>query len=202
MNPKADAYFDKAEKWPKELEQLRMIILDSGLYEVLKWGCPCYCFNQANIVIIGELKEYCVLSFFKGALLGDVNGILHKPGDNTQAMRIARFTSVKQIVELAPVLKAYIYEAIEVEKEGLKVYHPWRDENNTEPVPAELQKKLDENPAFKNAFYALTPGRQRGYILYFAQPKQSVTRALRVEKYIQQILDGKGLHDDYLQRRK
>jgi uncharacterized protein YdeI (YjbR/CyaY-like superfamily) len=194
MNPNVDAYFDKAEKWQKELEQLRMIILDCGLTEELKWGVPCYMFEQTNVVIMGELKDCCVLSFFKGALLNDTNGILDKPGEHTQSARIVRFTNVKQIVGMMPILKTYIYEAIEVEKLGLKAHF----EKNLEPIPTELQRKLDGNPAFKAAFFALTPGRQRGYIIYFSAPKQSKTREARIEKCLQQILDGKGLIDDYL----
>ncbi|CAL1519461.1 DUF1801 domain-containing protein [Chitinophaga sp. MM2321] len=192
MNPKVDAYFSKVEKWQKELEKLRMILLDCMLTEELKWGAPCYTFRKSNIAIIGGLKEYCVLSFFKGALLNDANGILVKPGDNTQSARVIPFTKVREIVEMEPILKAYIFEAIEVEKAGLKVDFK---EKTALIFPEELQRKLDENPAFKRAFHALTPGRQRAYNLYFSAPKQSKTRDSRIEKCMQQILNGKGLND-------
>jgi uncharacterized protein YdeI (YjbR/CyaY-like superfamily) len=198
MNPKVDAFLSKAEKWPKELEKLRMIILDCGLNEELKWGQPCYTFQNSNVAIIGELKDCCVLSFFKGSLLDDANGFLTRPGENTQTVRLIRFTNVHEIVKMEPVLKAYIYEAIEVERAGLKAI----SKKNPEAIPEELKKKLDKMPALKSAFYALTPGRQRAYILYFSQPKQSKTRLARVEKHIKEILDGKGLNDDYIQRRK
>ena len=192
MNPKVDEFINKAKKWQEELKELRRIILDCQLTEELKWGQPCYTFQGKNIVIISGFKEYCALSFFKGALLKDANGILSKPGENTQAARLIRFTNVREIVEMEPILKAYLNEAIEVEKAGLKV-----DFKKTTDfiIPEEFQKKLDEIPALKTAFDALTPGRQRAYILYFSAAKQSKTRASRVEKYMQQILDGKGLHD-------
>src|SRR6202011_117427 len=196
MNPKVDFYFSKAKKSQEEFEKLRMIILDCGLTEELKWGKPCYAFQKSNIVIIQGFKEYCALMFCKGALLNDPNGILKKPGENTQAARQIRFTNVREIVEMEPILKAYIYEAIEVEKAGLKVNF----KKNTELIfPEEFQNKLDENPALKTAFDALTPGRQRGYNLYFSAPKQSKTRESRVEKCMQQILNGKGLNDQYIQ---
>lgn len=192
MNTKVDQYLSKAEKWQPELEQLRSILLDCGLMEELKWGAPCYSFQKNNVVIIGELKASCVLSFFKGALLSDTHGILLKPGENTQAARIIPFTSVREITELEPILKAYIYEAIEVEKAGLKVdFHQPAERL----IPAEFQSKSDQIPALKAAFEALTPGRQRAYLLYFSTPKQSRTRAARVEKCMQQILGGKGLND-------
>jgi len=192
MNPKVDAYLSKAKKWQEELKKLRMIILDCQLTEELKWGKPCYTFQKRNIVVIIPLKEYCALLFFKGALLNDANGILIKPGENTQAGRQIRFTNVREIVEMETILKAYIYEAIEVEKAGLKVNF----KKNTELiVPEEFKNKLDEIPALKTAFDALTPGRQRAYILYFSAPKQSKTRESRVEKCMQQILNGKGLND-------
>ena len=195
MNPKVDKYLSKAEKWPEELEKLRMIILDCGLTEELKWGVPCYTFQKSNIVIIGELNQYCVLSFFKGALLNDGNGILIKPGENTQAARLVRFTNVREIVEMEPILKAYIYEAIEVEKAGLAV----KFNKNTELIfPEEFQKKLDQIPGLKAAFDRLTPGRQRAYNLYFSAPKQSKTRQSRIEKCMAQILSGVGLNDHYI----
>lgn len=192
MNPKVDAYLSKAEKWRKELEKLRTIILDCDLTEELKWGSPCYAFQKHNVVILGELKEYCVVGFFKGALLKDANGVLMKPGKNTRAARMMRFSNIQEIVEMEPILKAYIHEAIELEKAGLKV-----DFKKTRKldIPEELQNKLDEFPALKTAFEALTPGRQRGYILHFSAPKQSRTRESRIEKSIQKILDGKGLND-------
>jgi len=192
MNPKVDGYLRKAKKWQEELEKLRMIILDCQLTEELKWGKPCYTFQKSNIVIIQGFKEYCALLFFKGALLNDANGILIKPGKNTQAGRQIRFTNVREIVEMETILKAYIYEAIEVEKAGLKVNF----KKTTEfIIPEEFQNRLDEIPALKTAFDALTPGRQRAYILYFSAPKQSKTRESRVEKSMQQILNGKGLND-------
>lgn len=192
MNSKVDAYFNKAENWQKELKRLRKVILDCGLTEELKWGSPCYMFQKSNVVIIGPLKECCVLSFFKGALLNDTNDILKRPGDNTQSARLIRFTSTREITEMEPILKAYIYEAIEVEKAGLKVNFV---EKTQLVFPEELQKKLDEIPVFRTAFHALTPGRQRAYNLYFSAPKQSKTRESRIDKYMQRILDGKGLND-------
>jgi len=192
MNPGVDFYFDKAEKWQAEYEKLRMIVLDCQLTEELKWGCPCYTFQKANIVLIHGFKEYCALLFFKGALLQDANGILIRQTENVQAGRQIRFTNVREIIELETTLKAYIYEAIEVEKAGLKVSF----KKTTEYIiPDEFQLKLDEIPALKTAFEALTPGRQRAYIYYFSQPKQSKTRESRVGKYIPQILNGKGLDD-------
>lgn len=192
MNPKVDFFFDKASKWQKEYEQLRAIILDCGLTEELKWGCPCYTFEERNIVLIHGFKEYCALLFFKGALLNDADNILIQQTKNVQSARQARFINVQQIIKLKPVLRAYIYEAIEVEKAGLKVKLKKTAEF---PVPEEFQNKLDKSPALKKAFNALTPGRQRAYIFHFSQPKQSKTRAARVEKYMQHILKGKGLND-------
>ncbi|NWJ51054.1 MAG: YdeI/OmpD-associated family protein [Bacteroidetes bacterium] len=192
MNPEVDIYLSKAKKWQEELEKLRMIVLDCQLTEELKWGKPCYSFQKSNIIIIIGFKEYCALLFFKGALLSDVNGILVKAGENSQAGRQIRFTNIREIVEMETTLKAYIYEAIEVEKAGLKVNLI----KNTELIfPEELQHRLDEIPTLKTAFESLTPGRQRAYNIYFSQPKQSKTRESRVEKCIQQILDGKGLND-------
>ncbi len=192
MNPKVDFYFSKAKKWQKEFEKLRMIILDCQLTEELKWGCPCYMFQKSNIVLIHGFKEYCALLFFKGALLNDANGILIQQTENVQAARQIRFTNVREIVEMETILKAYIYEAIEVEKAGLKVNF----KKTTEfIIPEEFQKKLDKDPALKTAFDALTPGRQRGYIFYFSQPKQSKTRESRVNKHMKRILEGKGLSD-------
>ena len=192
MNPNVDFYFSKAKKWQKELEKLRMIVLDCGLTEGLKWGVPCYAFQKSNIVLIHVFKEYCALLFFKGALLKDINGILIQQTENVQAARQIRFTNVREIVKMKSIVKAYIYEAVEVEEAGLKV----NLKKTTEfIIPEEFQKKLDRIPALKTAFDALTPGRQRGYILYFSAPKQSKTRESRVEKCMQQILNGKGLND-------
>jgi len=192
MNPKVDIILSKARKWQEEMVKLRMIILDCGLTEELKWGKPCYTFQKSNIVIIQGFKEYFALLFFKGVLLNDVNGILIKMGENTQAGLQIRFTNVREIVEMKSILKTYIYEAIEVEKAGLKVNF----KKNTELIfPEEFQNKLDEKPALKTAFEALTPGRQRAYNLYFSAPKQSKTRESRIEKCMQQILIGKGLND-------
>jgi uncharacterized protein YdeI (YjbR/CyaY-like superfamily) len=192
MNPKVDVFLSKAKKWQKEFEKLRTIVLDCGLNEELKWGQPCYTFQKKNIVLIHGFKEYCALLFFKGALLHDANGILIQQTENVQAARQIRFTNVREIVEMEPILKAYIYEAIEVEKAGLKVNFKKTTEFK---IPEEFQKKLDKIPALKTAFDALTPGRQRGYIFYFSAPKQSKTRESRVEKCMQQILNGKGLND-------
>jgi uncharacterized protein YdeI (YjbR/CyaY-like superfamily) len=189
MNPKVDGYLRKATKWQEEMTKLRRISLDSGLIEELKWGKPCYTFQTSNIVIIQGFKEFCALLFCKGALLKDPNGILKKFG--WQAARRIPFTNVQEIVEMEPILKAYICEAIEAEKAGLKV----RLKKKPEPIPKELQDKLNEIPALKAAFDALTPGRQRGYILYFSGAKQSKTRASRVKKCMPQILKGKGLDD-------
>jgi len=192
MNPKVDFYFSKAKKWQEELEKLRMIVFDCGLTKEVKWGVPCYTFQKSNIVLIHVFKEYCALLFFKGALLNDANGILIQQTQNVQAGRQIRFTNVREIVEMEPILKTYIYEAIEVEKASLKVNFI----KNTELLfPEEFQKKLDEIPAVEAAFDALTPGRQRAYNLYFSAPKQSKTRESRVEKCMQQILNGKGLND-------
>jgi uncharacterized protein YdeI (YjbR/CyaY-like superfamily) len=192
MNPKVDFYFSKAQKWHKELEKLRTIIIDCHLTEELKWGVPCYSFQESNIVLIHVFKEYCALLFIKGALLHDTNGILIQQTKNVQAGRQIRFTNIREIVEMEIILKAYINEAIEVEKAGLKVNFKKTTEFN---IPEEFQNKLNEIPALKTAFDALTPGRQRAYILYFSEPKQSKTRESRVEKCIQQILNGKGLND-------
>jgi uncharacterized protein YdeI (YjbR/CyaY-like superfamily) len=192
MNPKVDFFFNKAKQWQEEYEKLRMIALDCGLTEELKWGCPCYTLNKQNIVLIHGFKEYCALLFFKGALLNDTHGVLIQQTKDVQAARQIRFTNIMEIVELKPILKAYIYEAIEVEKAGLKVN---LKKTADFTVPEEFQSKLDIIPALKTAFEALTPGRQRGYLFYFSQPKQSKTRESRVEKCMQQILNGKGLNE-------
>ena len=192
MNPKVDFYFSKAGKWQDELEKLRMIVLDCRLTEELKWGVPCYTFQKRNIVLIHVFKEYCALLFFKGVLLNDPNGILIQQTEHVQAARQVRFTNLRQIVDMEQMLKAYIYEAMEVEKAGLKVK---LKKTTAFVMPEELRIKLDEIPALKTAFDALTPGRQRAYLLHFSAPKQSKTRESRVEKCMQQILDGKGLND-------
>lgn len=191
MNPKVDFYF-KDKKWQEELEQLRKIALDCQLTEELKWGTPCYTHQKKNIVLIHDFKEYCAFLFFKGALLKDTEGILIQQSKNVQAARQIRFTNLKEIVEQKSILKAYIYEAIEIEKAGLKVELKKTSEF---PVSEEFQKQLDADSKLKKAFEALTPGRQRGYLLHFSQPKQAQTREARVEKAIPQILDGKGIND-------
>ena len=193
MNPKVDWFFDKDSQWQEEYEKLRLICLDCGLTEELKWGCPCYTYQKNNIVLIHGFKEYCALLVFKGALLNDPDGILIQQTENVQSARQIRFTDLLEIVELEAILKTYIFEAIEVEKAGLRV-----DLKKTADfaIPQEFQSKLDHIPALKTAFEALTPGRQRGYLFHFSQPKQSKTREARVEKYIPQILSGKGLDDE------
>src|SRR5215471_15397766 len=193
MNPKVDGFLRRAKDWREEFEKLRAVILDCGLTEELKWGKPCYAFQGSNVVVIQGFKEYCALMFFKGALLKDAEGILIQQTENVQAARQIRFTNVREIVEMEPILKAYIQEAIEVEKAGLKVK---LKKTSDFPIPEEFQERLDAFPAVKSAFDALTPGRQRAYLLYFSAPKQSKTRESRVEKCVQRILDGKGLNDD------
>ncbi|MBN3527337.1 YdeI/OmpD-associated family protein [Paenibacillus apiarius] len=192
MNPKVDEYLSKAIKWKEEYEKLRNIVLECELTEEFKWMHPCYTFEKKNIVLIHGFKDYCALLFHKGALLQDAHGILIQQTENVQAARQIRFTNLQEIVEMETILKAYIYEAIEVEKAGLEVNF----KKNTEfIIPEEFQNKFDEIPALKTAFEALTPGRQRAYILYFSEPKQSKTRESRVEKCMQKILNGKGLND-------
>jgi uncharacterized protein YdeI (YjbR/CyaY-like superfamily) len=192
MNSKVDLYIGKAAKWQEELEKLRMIILECPLTEEFKWGVPCYTFQKSNIALIHVFKDYCALLFFKGALLNDANGILIQQTKNTQSARQVRFSNIREIVEMEAVLKAYIYEAIEVEKAGLQVKY----KNISDYIiPEEFQKKLEEVPDLKIAFDELTPGRQRAYILYFSSPKQSKTRQARVEKCMEQILNRKGLND-------
>lgn len=192
MNPKVDFYFSKAKKWQEELEVLRTIALDCGLNEELKWGCPCYTFEKTNIVLIHAFKDYCAYLFFKGSLLKDTHGILVQQTENVQAARQIRFTGVKEINKIKTALKAYIYQAIEVEKAGLKVQLKKTDDF---PMPEEFHSKLKKVKGLKTAFEALTPGRQRGYLLYFSSAKQAKTRESRIEKYIPQILIGKGLDD-------
>jgi len=191
-NPKVDWFFNKDTQWQEEYEKLRMIALSCGLTEELKWGCPCYALDKQNIVLIHGFKEYCAYLFFKGALMSDPNGILIQQTKDVQSARQVRFKNLMEITDLEPVLKAYIHEAIEVEKAGLKVELKKTEDYD---VPAEFQSKLDRIPALKTAFEALTPGRQRGYLYCFSQPKTSKTREARVEKYIPQILDGKGVDD-------
>lgn len=191
MNPKTDFYFSKG-KWQEEIKLLRAIVLDCGLTEELKWGCPCYVFEGRNIVLIHVFKDYCALLVFKGALLQDPAGILIQQTENVQSARQIRFTGIKEIKDRAAVIKSYIYEAIEVERAGLKV--PLKKTKDY-AVPEEFQQQLDQLPALKKAFAALTPGRQRAYLFYFSQAKQSKTRAARVAKYLPDILAGKGLED-------
>jgi uncharacterized protein YdeI (YjbR/CyaY-like superfamily) len=191
-NPKVDVFLSRSKKWQEEYKKLRTIILECGLTEEFKWMHPCYTFQESNVVLIHGFKEYCAILFIKGALLKDAKGILIQQTENVQAGRQIRFTNVREIVKLEPILKAYIHEAIEVEKAGLKVK---LKKTADYKIPKELQNKLDENLALKEAFYALTPGRQRGYIYYFSQPKLSKTREARVEKCTDRILDGMGLND-------
>ena len=192
MNPKVNAYLNRTKDWRKELEELRSIALECGLNEELKWGCPCYTFQKKNVVLIHVFKEYCAFLFFKGALLKDPKGILIQQTENVQVARQIRFTNVREIVKLKPALKTYIFEAIEVEKAGLKAPLKKTAEFN---MPEEFQNKLDKKSALKKAFEALTPGRQRAYLLYFSAPKQSKTRESRIEKYTPEILKGRGLND-------
>jgi uncharacterized protein YdeI (YjbR/CyaY-like superfamily) len=191
-NPKVDAFLSKQKNWKDEFEKLRTIILASGLTEELKWGTPCYTFDNRNVVLMHGFKEYCALLFFKGALLKDPDGILIRQTANVQSSRQIRFTSVREIVKMKATLKAYVNEAIEIEKAGLKVNFK---ETSEFAVPEEFQNKLEESAALKKAFRALTPGRQRAYLLYFSTPKQSKTRESRIEKSTPQILAGKGLDD-------
>lgn len=191
-NPKVDFYFNKVKKWQEELELLRTIALECGLNEELKWGVPCYTLQESNIVLIHDFKEYCAFLFFKGVLLKDAAGILIQQTKNVQSARQIRFTNALEIVDMKGALKSYIHEAIEIEKAGLKVDLKKTTEYN---IPAEFQYKLDHIPALKTAFEELTPGRQRAYLLHFSAPKQAKTREARVEKFMPQILNGKGLND-------
>ena len=192
MNPKVEFYFKKAGKWQKEVEVLRTITLDCGLIEELKWGVPCYTFQKSNIVLIHDFKDYCALLFFKGALLKDTKGILIQQTKNVQAARQIRFTSVQEIIKMERTVKAYIKEAIEVEKAGLKVAYK---KVAAYSVPEEFQKRLNKSSALKTAFKSLTPGRQRAYLLHFSSPKLPKTRESRIEKSVPQIFKGKGLDD-------
>lgn len=191
-NPKVDFFFNGAQQWQQEFEQLRMSILDCGLTEELKWGCPCYTRQEKNIVLIHGFKAYCAVLFFKGALLQDDKGLLIQQTENVQAARQLRFTSLAEIVALEPVLKAYVNEAIAVETAGLQVEFKQTAEF---PMPEEFINQLEAVPGLQDAFEALTPGRQRAYLLYFSQPKQAKTRTARIEKWIQPILEGKGLNE-------
>ncbi|MCX6187224.1 MAG: DUF1801 domain-containing protein [Bacteroidetes bacterium] len=192
LNPKVDEYMNSAQKWQEEMLKLRTIVLDCHLTEEVKWGQPCYTFKNSNIVLIHGFKEYCALLFMKGALLSDTHGILIQQTENVQAGRQIRFINVKEIEQQETLLKAYIYEAIEVEKAGLKVNF---NKDVELVLPEEFRKKLEEMPLLKSAFEALTPGRQRAYNLYFSTPKQSKTRESRIENYIPKIINGKGLND-------
>lgn len=206
MNPNVDLYLEqgcmrcalggtpqcKVHNWPEELIRLRAIALDCGLTEEIKWGVPCYTKGNKNILIVSAFKDYCAISFFKGALLKDTHNILDKPGENTRAARLIRFTDVRRVMELEPVIKAYINEAMAVEEAGLNVNFK---ESQELEYPEELQNRLDNDPMFKSAFEALTPGRQRGYVLFFSQPKQSKTRESRIEKCVPKIFEGRGVHE-------
>jgi uncharacterized protein YdeI (YjbR/CyaY-like superfamily) len=194
MNPKVNWFFDKDTKWKKEYQELRKIVLDCTLEEALKWGVPCYTFKKNNIVLIHGFKNYCALLFHKGVLLKDTNNILIQQTENVQSARQLRFTNLQEIVDLKSTIKAYVFEAIEVEKAGLEVKMKKTSEFK---MPDEFKKALESNLDLKSAFYALTAGRQRGYLLYFSQAKQSKTRASRIEKSIAKILNGKGLNDDF-----
>lgn len=192
MNPKVDWFFNKAKKWQAEYDKLRIIVLACGLTEELKWGVPCYTFGNSNVVLIHGFKEYCAFLFFKGALLKDPKSILVQQTENVQAARQIRFTNIEEINDLESTLKAYIKEAIKLEKGGVKV--PLKKTSEFK-MPEEFKQVLDNTPALKKAFYALTPGRQRGYLLYFSSAKQSKTRESRIEKYVPKILKGQGLDD-------
>jgi uncharacterized protein YdeI (YjbR/CyaY-like superfamily) len=192
MNPKLDFFFEKATKWQEELLKLREIVLDCGLAEELKWGQPCYTLNNTNVIILGGFKDYCFISFLKGVLLHDSENMLQKPGENTQSGRIIPFIDIQTIIDMKQTLKAYIYEAIEVEKAGLKVASNSKGEL---VFPDELLQKFESDPTFKVAFEALTPGRQRAYNIYFSGAKQSKSRVSRIESYVQRILSGKGFND-------
>ncbi|ROH99811.1 YdeI/OmpD-associated family protein [Chryseobacterium daecheongense] len=192
MNPKADFFFDEPGQWQKEFEKLRTILLDTGLEEEVKWGCPCYTYHGKNIILIHGFKEYCALLLFKGALLKDTDNILIQQTENVQAARQIRFTGLQEINDWEKVIKTYVYEAVEVEKSGIQVK---MKETREFEMPEEFQHKLNENPELQEAFEALTPGRQRAYLLHFSSAKQPKTREARIEKYIPQILKRKGLND-------
>jgi uncharacterized protein YdeI (YjbR/CyaY-like superfamily) len=193
MNPKVDWFFEKETQWQKEYKKLRTIVLECDLAEELKWGQPCYTFEKSNIVLIHGFKDYCALLFFKGTLLKDKKKILIQQTENVQAARQIRFTSLQEITKMEKTIKAYIYEAVELEESGVKV--PMKKVSEF-AIPDEFQSRLNKSAALKKAFYALTPGRQRGYLLYFSSAKQPKTRESRIEKYSKQILAGKGLEDE------
>ena len=188
----------KVHNWIDELIWLRRIVLECGLTEECKWGVPCYTYQNKNVLLVSALKEYCSLSFFKGSLLSDPEKILEKPGKHSQAMRLLKFYDVEKILEMKQVIKDYIIESVEIEKAGREV----KFKKNPEPIPQELESKFEEDPLLKSAFEALTPGRQRGYILFFSAPKQSKTRSSRIEKSIEKILNGEGMHDKYKSRKR
>lgn len=192
MTHEIDKFFNDSKTWQEEMEQLRMILLDCGFNEDLKWGKPCYSFQDTNLVIIQPFKAYCSIMFFNGALLNDSKGILVKPGENTQAGRQIRFKDLNEIKKMKSTLISYLYEAIEVEKAGLKVILKKTSEY---PIPEEFQHKLNVMPSLKKAFAALTPGRQRAYLMHFSAPKQTKTRETRIESYLKRILNGKGITD-------
>lgn len=190
-NPKVDEFISNAKKWNEEFTLLRKIVLECGLTEELKWGTPCYTFQNTNVLLLGGFKDNCIISFLKGALLSDTENLLVRAGENTQSARVIRFTEAKQIIDLSSTIKAYIFEAIEVEKAGLKVE---KKENNLE-LADELKEKMKKDVAFKTAFQKLTPGRQRAYNMFVSEAKQSKTREARIEKYTPRILAGKGIND-------
>ncbi|NNE29987.1 MAG: hypothetical protein HKN16_10130 [Saprospiraceae bacterium] len=212
VNPKVDHYLIegcgrcplggtadcKVLTWTSELDYLRKLAVGTGLKEELKWSVPCYTLDGKNIMLISAFKDFAAISFFKGSLLQDKKNLLEKPGPNSQASRFFKFSSVEDIDKIKEEIEAYIYEAIEVEKAGLKVQF----KKNPEPIPEELESKFEEDPVFKSAFESLTPGRQRGYILHFSQPKQSKTKIARIEKWMPKILAGDGMHDEYRRKKK
>jgi uncharacterized protein YdeI (YjbR/CyaY-like superfamily) len=192
MNPQVDEFFQNAKNWNAEMQYLRKIVLECQLVEALKWKVPCYVFQNGNVVLIHGFKEYCALNFFKGALLSDTNQILHQQTENSTSARQIRFANLQEIIAQESVIKAYVFEAIELEKAGLNVTYKKAEEFD---VPVELTNKLNENPALKSAFEALTPGRKKGYYLHFEGAKQSKTRETRIENCIPRIMKGKGLND-------
>lgn len=192
MNPQVDEYINKADKWQAEMQELQSILLECGLTEELKWGVPCYTFRKTNVILIGKFKDYCTISFLKGVLLQDAENLLVSPGENSQSARIIKFTELQGLVDLRRTVTAYVYEAIEIEKAGLKVD---LKESKDLTFSDELIEKFAQNSAFQEAFEALTPGRQRAYNMFFVAAKQSKTRETRIEKYIPRIMDGKGIND-------
>ena len=192
MSTEVDQFLEKVKKWPNKLAKLRSILLDCTLQEALKWRVPCFMYNEKNIALIGGFKAYCALSFFKGTLLSDSEGLLHSPGENSQSVKLFKFTSLQEIIESEALIKAYIFEAIELEKSGAKVE---LKKNENFEYSEELQKAFSQMPEFRTAFEALTPGRQRGYLLFFDGAKQSKTKETIIAKHIGRILTGKGIHD-------